>query len=124
MAEHFIARGELPFAKWALLHDAAEAYVGDIIRPLKPYLPGFADIEAKIERCIAERFNLVGEKPPAPVKEADQKIRIDEMNCLFPAEAVRRVGIQHQAALGLQIRALFPTYARDLFMRRFRELFP
>ena len=34
---------ELRFA--ALLHDAAEAYLGDMVKPLKVLLPGFSEIE-------------------------------------------------------------------------------
>lgn len=45
LARWFMAKGDHPLARWALLHDAAEAYVGDVIRPLKKFLPGFAEIE-------------------------------------------------------------------------------
>jgi len=41
-----------------LMHDAAEAYIGDMIRPLKVLIPEFAKIEDKIMATIVERFNL------------------------------------------------------------------
>lgn len=123
LADHFVARNELAYAKWALLHDAAEAYVGDIIRPLKPYLPGFVEIERRIELAIAERFELGGTEIPLPVKEADTKILTDEFIALFPVDAVARHRLDQRARLGIEIRPLFPTVARDLFMARFRGLF-
>lgn len=45
----------------ALLHDASEAYIGDVIRPMK-YLPVYGDIYLKVERgietAVAARFGL------------------------------------------------------------------
>jgi hypothetical protein len=46
---------------YGLLHDAAEAYCCDIPRPLKPYLPGYKDIEAGIMTAVYKRFGL---EPP------------------------------------------------------------
>lgn len=47
----------------ALLHDAAEAYMGDVTRPVKAILDDVApgvlqDIDARIEAAILERFHL------------------------------------------------------------------
>ena len=44
---------------WALFHDIAEAYIGDIIRPVRRNLGHtIDDIEFDILRAFAERFNL------------------------------------------------------------------
>jgi hypothetical protein len=43
---------------WGLLHDASEAYLPDVARPVKRELVGFNAIEARVMRCIAERFSL------------------------------------------------------------------
>lgn len=44
--------------RWGLLHDAAEAYMQDIPRPVKRSITGWQEIEVQIESCIAKRFNL------------------------------------------------------------------
>jgi hypothetical protein len=45
--------------KWALMHDAAEAYLGDVIKPLKVMLePQYKQIEEAFERCINIRFSV------------------------------------------------------------------
>jgi uncharacterized protein len=58
---------------WGLLHDAAEAYLGDMIRPLK-HRDGVADAylaaEARAEQIIAARFGLLYPMPDE-VKQAD-----------------------------------------------------
>lgn len=42
----------------ALMHDAAEAYVGDVILPLKMFMPFFDEIEEKILQIIFKKFGL------------------------------------------------------------------
>lgn len=66
-----------PFKAWALLHDAAEAYIGDIPRPIKRSIPQFAEAEGLILEAIARRFGL---SPfiPKEVHEADNRILFDE----------------------------------------------
>lgn len=44
--------------KAILLHDATEAYIGDVVKPLKTMIPGYAEIERKIEAAIATRFSV------------------------------------------------------------------
>jgi hypothetical protein len=122
LSDYFAARGDEELARWALLHDAAEAYIGDMIRPLKPIFLSFMEIERKIERCIFDRFDLKGEIPEA-VKDADTRILTDEFIFLFPKEAVERHGLHARPRLGLNIARLTPADARLLFLRRFERLF-
>lgn len=67
----------------ALLHDAAEAYIGDVSSPLKAQLPGYQVIEANLEQAIRQRFGLPTQKTPW-VKEADLQMLAAEKAQLMP----------------------------------------
>lgn len=47
----------------ALMHDATEAYYGDVTRPLKQLLPEYKHLEADCWRVIAKRFSLPIQMP-------------------------------------------------------------
>ncbi len=47
-----------PAMRVALLHDAAEAYVGDMVRPLRQMLPDFHGIEKRVRDAIFQRFGV------------------------------------------------------------------
>lgn len=82
MAAWFLRQGERDLAKWALMHDAAEAYLVDVPRPIKAALPEYRNIEAAIMRAVCSRFGLPVEEPPQ-VKEADTRILTDEARALM-----------------------------------------
>lgn len=42
----------------ALLHDASEAYISDIVSPVKRMLPDYRKLENQIELAIDEKFGL------------------------------------------------------------------
>lgn len=54
----------------ALLHDATEAYLGDVVKPLKMVLADYRRIERRLERIIMKRFGLPSSLLPQ-VKAAD-----------------------------------------------------
>lgn len=57
----------------ALMHDAHEAYIGDIPRPLKMFCKPLWDLVPAIDNAIASRFGLVGrDECKAVVKAADR----------------------------------------------------
>lgn len=61
VAEHSIRVAALVSPQYrlqALLHDAAEAYIGDISSPLKAMLPEYQRIERRIHLAICERFGI------------------------------------------------------------------
>ncbi len=76
-------------ARAALLHDASEAFIGDVTRPLKALLPDYREIEARVEGAIAERFlswderKAGGLKAP-PIKGADLAMCLVEARELMP----------------------------------------
>jgi hypothetical protein len=52
-------------ALWGLLHDASEAYLGDIPRPLKhtPEFAAYRAAERRVMAAVCERFDLPLEQP-------------------------------------------------------------
>lgn len=48
----------------------AEAFIGDVTRPLKALLPQYKEIEARVEAVIFAQFGLPAKLPPQ-VKRAD-----------------------------------------------------
>lgn len=45
-------------ALWGLHHDDPEAIISDIVRPIKPKLSNYVEIENRIERGIIDRFDI------------------------------------------------------------------
>ncbi|MHC4093108.1 MAG: phosphohydrolase, partial [Planctomycetota bacterium] len=41
-----------------LLHDAAEAYIGDLVAPIKREIPVFRELEERLLIAIGQRFNI------------------------------------------------------------------
>lgn len=70
---------------WGLLHDAAEAYVIDLPRPLKRCLPGYCEIEDRVLAAVAERFGLALPMPAA-VKAADEAMLMAEAGQVLAVE--------------------------------------
>jgi uncharacterized protein len=72
---------------WALLHDAAEAYLVDLPHPLKHWSEvgaRFREVETPLQAVILARFGLPPE-PPAHLKEADRALLAAEKAALLPA---------------------------------------
>ncbi len=64
---------------WGLLHDASEAYLGDMIRPIKHQLAmgAYRDAEAAVMACVCERFGL-DPRMPLSVRNADRRVLATE----------------------------------------------
>ena len=58
VAQHSIMVSEMVPTLAALLHDAAEAYIGDLITPLKDACPELRAIEARVQAAIAAHFEI------------------------------------------------------------------
>ena len=77
---------------YGLLHDAAEAYTGDVVRPLKKLLGWrLRSIERRIEAAIATRFGLRWtDKIVAAVKHADNVALCTEARDLLGGVSIER----------------------------------
>jgi 5'-deoxynucleotidase YfbR-like HD superfamily hydrolase len=66
-----------------LLHDAAEAYLVDLPRPIKRFMPTYRAAEQRIARVIGQRFSVELVELPAPVKHADEVMLATEKRDLM-----------------------------------------
>lgn len=66
----------------ALLHDAAEAYVGDMIKPLKVHIPFFCEVEDRILKAIFDVYGLPVSLMKM-VKKYDIMAQDIEFNCFY-----------------------------------------
>lgn len=71
----------------ALLHDAAEAYLGDMVRPVKHGgdMGVFIDAEKRAERVIAKAFDLYYPELTV-IKCCDRQVLQDEQEWVFAAK--------------------------------------
>ena len=120
-------RVEPCYALEGLLHDASEAYLGDVSGPLKRLLPDYQRLEAKWMGVIAERFGLLRWES-ANVKEIDALALQVEMDMLLDCKKLDRF-----AAPGPGVAQRMAWYLREethgkaedgkrLFLARFHEL--
>jgi uncharacterized protein len=123
VAEHCVLMSQMVApenALHALLHDATEAYVVDVPRPLKRYLADYRMIEDKVWQAIAVHFN-VDPVLPAEVHEADSRILLSETAVLMPGVGVW-ASLQGLTALPVHISGWTPMRAKVEYLARLAEL--
>lgn len=132
VAEHCLrASSMVPHhdALHALLHDATEAYLGDIITPLKRILPDYKELEDAWWLTIATAIGIDPEMP-ASVKEADAAMLELERRDLVShgyhdGETFVVQKFEWEAPkppTGPPIVPLASPVAKELYLRRFHAL--
>lgn len=109
-------------AKIALLHDATEAYLGDLTTAVKRGLPDYQKAEDNLWRVIAQKFELPYELP--------QEVIIADYRMLV-AERIQLIGEQNRrwkiewdyAPYDIHISPMTPADASLYFQSSFRVLF-
>lgn len=104
-----------------LMHDAAEAYVNDIARPLKYNLSDYAEIEELNWRAIAERFDLPIEIPQC-VKDIDRRMCVSEKNALMGQSPLPWGPDFKEPVNSVLIMCLPPDQSERMFLREFSRL--
>ena len=106
----------------ALMHDATEAYLGDMPHPLKHRSPlgaAFKDAEDHLERALHERFGI---KPAVPeIKRADRALLATERRA-FSSEDWHWPELEGVEPLDLELTAWPPDEAARTFAERYAEL--
>lgn len=125
VAEHSVLVSRLlpdNLALCGLLHDASEAYLGDVSSPLKKLLPEYRKIEDRVQEAIAKQFDLPYPYPHS-VHEADKRMYWQERQGV--ADNGVRDKIWHQdlgAARKVKAYGMAPHMAKRMFLSRYNEV--
>lgn len=131
VAQHCVLVSEIVPEKCALaglLHDAAEAYIGDTISPLKAALPDIKPIEARIRAAVHARFGLVWPldvEANSLIKYADLAALATERRELIKAHPDPWPCLEGIQPLNVYARAFTPwnaEHAEWVFQKRFAAL--
>lgn len=119
----------------ALLHDAPEYVVGDLITPFKSAIgTGYKDLELRLLAAVHLRFGLPAELSRSlagTIKRADRAAAYLEATQLagFAEAEAKRIfgrprGYDELGLDGLRLRARPPAEAKSGFLERFAALYP
>ena len=104
----------------ALMHDAAEAFIGDVAKPLKRLLPDYAEIENTVEEAIFDKLDIPFPFPPS-VKEADiRMLRLEQRDAMLSTDAW--YGMDGLVFPDVNLRFWAPTEAKNQFLLRYAYL--
>jgi hypothetical protein len=105
---------------WGLLHDASEAYLGDVSTPLKSLLPEYSEIEFRVQRMIACRFGLPW-PIPKEVKAADREALMVEKRDLFDVQREWIGQVAPGSDQSVKV-VMSPSLAKWVFQERLKQL--
>jgi uncharacterized protein len=106
----------------ALMHDASEAYLGDMPHPIKHRSSlgaAFKAAEDHLEAALRERFRINADVPE--IKRADRALLATERRA-FSGEGGHWPELEGVEPLELELTALAPDEAAQAFAQRYAEL--
>ncbi len=98
------------------MHDAAEAYVGDMVKPLKITLPDFALAESRIESAIAEHFGIDFGRYADVIKHYDRAMLKAEKLAMWPDDQTAWAGFSEIDDRRVRFSFLAPDRAERTFL--------
>ena len=101
-----------------LLHDASEAYLGDVVQPLKDLLPEYQSIEANFCEVLGARFGVKLQHNDA-IRHADLVVLATERRDLMPMDTADWSSIAGITPLSRTIKPKSPEAASAQFMEMF-----
>ena len=128
VAEHSIQVSRLcdPVdALWGLLHDASEAYLSDLSRPVKHGTeigPEYLKLERKLMEAICFHFDLIFDMPSS-VKQADNQMLIVEHDQLMSnADLAKEWADKKTIKTPPKLACWLPARAEQMFLDEFGRL--
>lgn len=113
------------FALEGLLHDASEAYIGDVMTPLKNILgKKYKEIEDNIMDAVIARFGLKSHSSVwEEVKKADLIILATEFRDVA-RNGIKDGGFIYPPMKERILKSWSPNYSKKRFLERFEDLCP
>ncbi len=101
----------------ALLHDASEAYISDIVRGCKRQMPAYCELEAQVQDRIFKKLGLIEYQDYHDVvKKWDNRVLKSEVLALIRGKGHDWPGFDEVKAAQLEILELSPGQAEDAFL--------
>lgn len=108
-----------------LFHDASEAYLHDIITPVKGLLTNYKELEEKLMSAICETFNIEwpwSEEDKKAIKRVDNMMLVTEAKSLMKDIDDWEICKYYEPIADLKIRGCKPEVAEKYFLKRFNDL--
>lgn len=99
-----------------LLHDATEAYVGDVVKPLKAMLPEYQVVESNIEQAISTRFNVDFVRYQPVIKRYDRFMLKAEKIQMWPEDREEWFGFAGLEHRSVAFKFWSPPLAEEKFL--------
>ena len=105
-----------------LLHDAAEAFCGDVVKPLKVMLSEYGPVEKRVEAVIQLKFGVDFEAERKHIREIDHGMLIAERRALFSPDQVEWTGEKQARRLDVKLMGWLPLMAESRFLHWVSQL--
>lgn len=102
--------------KAVLLHDATEAFLGDMVKPLKVHMSAYQSVEKRMEQAIADRFGVDFAMFRDVIHRYDMQMLKLEKNRFWPRDKTVWAGFDEIREVNLPIHFLPPTKAQFVFL--------
>lgn len=103
-----------------LMHDASEAYLPDVPRPIKHFFPDLLLMEKRLDTLVRERFGL-GHDLPLQLKEFDSRIIKDE-RCQVMFKSDNEWQTDAFRPLGVTLAFFTPAEAETRFLHAYQVI--
>lgn len=106
----------------ALIHDAQEAYLGDMPSPFKKVMPEFQALEDRMEAAVRAALGLPGDAHPEEIKFFDNQMLMTEARDFGLGWYGTKKHYNMPEALPETIRPWGWSTAKRAFLQRYEEL--
>jgi hypothetical protein len=104
------------------LHDAAEAYIGDVVKPLKNLLPEYLEIERRFEQAIGDQFDVDIKVYQPLIDQFDRAMLKAEKIAFWPDDKTEWEGFSEIETSGVKFKFWLPGFVESQFIKMAIEL--